>query len=90
MNGGYIVLIGVTFTILLIGVQRIEEKRRGTIRRLVIFLALLLWAWRWHLRNEHIIGLLIAVFFSFLFWLLIGRYNPVGSSDDIRVFGMDD
>lgn len=35
-------------------------------------------------------GLTIAVVFNVLFWLFIGRYNPVGSSDSIQVIGMDD
>ena len=32
----------------------------------------------------------LGLILSFLFWLLIGRYNPIGSSDDIQVIGMDD
>jgi hypothetical protein len=31
-----------------------------------------------------------ALIFNFLFWFLIGRYNPPGSSDDIKVLGMND
>ena len=27
---------------------------------------------------------------NFLYWALLGRYNPVGSSDAIKVYGMDD
>jgi hypothetical protein len=36
------------------------------------------------------LGFIFAVVVSFLFWLLVGRYNPVGTSDDIHVLGMDD
>jgi hypothetical protein len=32
----------------------------------------------------------VALVVNFLFWLLIGRYNPVGSSEDIQVLGLDD
>jgi len=35
--------------------------------------------------------LALALVLNLLFWLLIGRYNPVASSDkNIRVIGMDD
>jgi hypothetical protein len=40
--------------------------------------------------GEAFVALLIALFFNLLFWVLIGRYNPVGSSDNIRVLGLDD
>jgi hypothetical protein len=31
-----------------------------------------------------------ALIFNLLFWVLLGRYNPPGSSDSIKVLGMDD
>ncbi len=31
-----------------------------------------------------------ALVFNLLFWVLIGRSNPPGSSDAIKVYGMDD
>jgi len=31
-----------------------------------------------------------ALIVNFLYWALFGRYNPVGSSDSIKVYGMDD
>ena len=33
---------------------------------------------------------LTAIALNLLFWLFIGRYNPPGSSDDIRVLGLND
>lgn len=33
------------------------------------------------------VALFGAVLFNVLFWVLIGRYNPPASSDDIRVLG---
>jgi hypothetical protein len=90
MNSGYIILIAILFGFLLIWAQRIEEKTRRTVRRFIALLAFILWVWRWHLRTEHVLGLVLALFVSFLFWLLIGRYNPVGNSDEIKVFGMND
>jgi hypothetical protein len=35
-------------------------------------------------------AVLAAVVFNLLFWFLIGRYNPPGTSDDIIVFGKND
>lgn len=32
----------------------------------------------------------VALVFNGLFWLLIGRYNPPRSSDEIRVLGLND
>ena len=31
-----------------------------------------------------------AVMVNLVYWALLGRYNPPGSSDAIKVFGMDD
>ena len=31
-----------------------------------------------------------AIFFNLLFWIVIGRYNPPASSDEIRVLGLHD
>ncbi len=36
------------------------------------------------------VALFGAVFFNLSFWVLIGRYNPPASSDDIRVLGLSD
>ena len=35
-------------------------------------------------------ALVLALVLNFAFWLFIGRYNPVHSSDEIRVIGMDE
>ena len=34
-------------------------------------------------------AIIAALVVNFLFWALLGRYNPVGSSDSIRVYGLD-
>ena len=31
-----------------------------------------------------------ALIVNFVYWALFGRYNPAGSSDSIKVYGMDD
>lgn len=89
MNWGYLLLIAVIFTLLLILVQRTEQRRRRLFAGFVIFIGILLMI-RYEFQLETLLGYLTAIIMSFLFWLLIGRYNPVGSDDNIKVFGMDD
>ncbi len=73
-------------------IQRAEIRRRRTVTILMIFAGVLTFMWA---NGQNLTGALVAAFitaliFNFLFWLLIGRYNPVGSSEDIRVIRMDD
>jgi hypothetical protein len=42
-------------------------------------------AWR-----TTIIAAITALVLNFLFWFVIGRYNPPRSSDEIKVLGMND
>lgn len=92
MDGGLIFLLVLSFGTIIFVLQRTEAKRR----RLVLFvmvLVLLVLIWLVNIRmawGEALVGLLISLFLNFLFYILIGRYNPVGSSDDIHVLGMDD
>jgi phosphoglycerol transferase MdoB-like AlkP superfamily enzyme len=94
MQGDYVLILTILFTLLLFVIQRTERKYRlwvivltlltaGTLlRNFVIYR---------QLESEGWLALGIALFLNFLFWLLIGRYNPVGSSDkNIQVLGMDD
>lgn len=89
--GLFLLLLFVLSTILFI-IQRTEAKRRRVVIIVMGFLTLIV-LWFVNLRQiwgEAILIFLLALFLNFLFWLLIGRYNPVGSSDSIRVLGMDD
>ncbi len=92
MDGGLLLLMTVSFTVVFLMVQRAEVKRR----RLVIFFALLIglviiwYAITTGSQREALVGFILGRILSLLFWLFIGRYNPVGSSDSIRVLGMDD
>ncbi|RMG89137.1 MAG: hypothetical protein D6712_02295 [Chloroflexi bacterium] len=92
MDGQYIFFVTVLATLLLIVYQRIEVKRRRLGLALLIIVGLLLRhnAFLKDLHSETLIGIGLGLFISFLFWLTIGRYNPVGSSDEIKVLGMDD
>lgn len=40
--------------------------------------------------NTNNLSLFTALVVNLLFWALIGRYNPPGSSDAIKVLGMND
>jgi cytochrome bd-type quinol oxidase subunit 1 len=93
MNNEYLLVLTLIFGFLIFLVQRAEQKYRRMVLLLVFLLGGLLngffilvrGAW-----SEGLVGFLLALTFNFLFWLLIGRYNPVGSSDDIQVLGLDD
>ncbi|MEO1163463.1 MAG: hypothetical protein AAFV98_06770 [Chloroflexota bacterium] len=86
-------LIWIVFSILWILAQRISERHQRSFR---IFIVLFAVGWLWMRFNlfpfEMIAGILLSLVTSFVFWLFIGRYNPVGNPDDegIKVYGMDD
>lgn len=92
MNWGLVVLLTAAISTIFIIIQRTEARRRRAVTWfMLLFFPVIVWftsrrdGW-----GELIVALVIALLFNFLFWILIGRYNPVGSSDDIRVLGLDD
>ena len=92
MDGGIVGLMVLSWGAIFLIIQRTEVKKR---RGVGMFLALIGLIIIWYVVTrgvwgEGIVGLLIALFINYLFWVLIGRYNPVGNSDNIRVLGMDD
>ncbi len=93
MDWNYIGLIALLVATLLVMIQRTEPKRR----RLAVFLvipALLVIRQNAFLKRdlheETLLAFIIGILLSFLFWLLIGRYNPVGADSEVKVIGMDD
>lgn len=90
----YVVLLTLFISTLMLLVQRSERKYRRVVFLLFVLTAGIL------LRNfvvyraierEGYTALFLSFVINFLFWLFIGRYNPVGSSDsNIQVLGMDD
>jgi uncharacterized membrane protein HdeD (DUF308 family) len=93
MNGGAFLLLAGVLSLLLLLVQRTEARRRRLAIIVVAFTGFLVlyWANVRDLGREFLLGLIAALVISFLFWLLIGRYNPVGDSEEaIQVIGMDD
>ncbi|MCY4466614.1 MAG: hypothetical protein OXE46_13885 [Chloroflexi bacterium] len=93
MDWGYTLLITLTAAALLLMVQRAEPKRRRLVGFFVLLGLLLIRHnafLKGNLHEETLIAFAVALLLSGAFWLLIGRYNPVGSSDEVRVIGMDD
>lgn len=92
MNWGSFFLLTITFTVMLLLIQRTEPKRRFVVAIVMLLVGILVQRYvnyrEFH--SEAQAGFVIALVLNGLFWLFIGRYNPVGSSDDIQVIGMDD
>ncbi|MEM9952018.1 MAG: hypothetical protein AAF846_10480 [Chloroflexota bacterium] len=83
----------VTFSLLWIISQRMSRRHQGTFRIFIVIFAIGWASMRFSLFPwEMVLGILSSLIFSFLFWLLIGRYNPVGNEDEtgIKVYGLDD
>lgn len=92
MNLQTLTFISITFSLALLIYQRADPIRRNAVRNFVWFTVILLGIYVWwrDALLEALTGLGIALLFNAVFWVLIGRYNPVNSSDEIRVLGMDD
>lgn len=93
MDWGYTLLITLVAVALLLMVQRAEPKRRRLVGFFVVLGLLLIRHnafLKGSLHEETLVAFSSAVLLNGAFWLLIGRYNPVGSSDEVRVIGMDD
>lgn len=82
----------VMFGLLFLMRQRADPTNRQAVRRFFTFSVSLigLYAWWNEVLGVAIVAFLAAQVFSAVFWLLVGRYNPASSSDDIRVLGLDD
>jgi Ca2+/Na+ antiporter len=92
MDTESVVVLTIALGLIFLIIQRTETKKR----RIVIYvMSIILLVVLWYVATiqiwgSAIVALLLALFLNYLFWLLIGRYNPVGSSDNIHVLGMDD
>lgn len=89
MNGGYLLVVGIAFGLLLILSQRIVPRHKRMFRGFLFTMAVFLMI-RYEYQLETLLGYVFAIFLSFLFWLLIGRYNPVNDKDEIKVYGLND
>ncbi|MGJ3240527.1 MAG: hypothetical protein ACFE0Q_17600 [Anaerolineae bacterium] len=93
MDWSQFFVVFATFSFLWILSQRISKRHQRLFRVFVILFALAWMSMRLQLFFwEMILGLMLSLVISFLFWLLIGRYNPVGNEDEdrIKVYGLDD
>ncbi len=92
MDTEYLLVFTVLMTMLLLVIQRTERSKRLIVIAVMLIPAILIRNWIVYIEREREgqIALLLSLILSFLFWWLIGRYNPVGSSDDIQVLGLDD
>jgi hypothetical protein len=92
MDAGITILLTLMIGAMIFIVQRTESKRRAMIALATLVGAELVrrYVWYRNLHTEAWVALIAALLLNFLFWALIGRYNPVGSSDRIQVIGMDD
>ena len=93
MDWNYTALIATTVTMLFILIQRTEPKRRRLSIAFVILCLLIIRQnafLKSHLHEETLVACLVGALLSGLFWLLVGRYNPVKADSEIEVMGLDD
>lgn len=93
MNDDYTLPLTIAIGLTLFLIQRTESKSRGCVTWFMLLTVGGAVAWFSYVRgvfHQAFSAFLIAGFVNLLFWMLIGRYNPVKSSDDIQVLGMDD
>ena len=92
MDAGTTVLLTLVIGLMLFLLQRTEPSKRRIVFVLLLVCAELLrrFVWFREVHTEAWTALIAAIVLNFLFWILIGRYNPVGSSDRIQVMGLDD
>jgi hypothetical protein len=92
MDFSYLLQFTIVISLILFVLQRAERgKRLAVLLLLLIPLGLMgYWAVYRHAVVEGITAIIIATGLNFLFWFLIGIYNPPRSNDEIQVLGMDD
>ncbi len=93
MDWSQFFVVFIVFSVLWILAQRISTRHQRMFRIFIILFAIAWMSMRLNLFFwELILGISASLVMSFLFWLLIGRYNPVGNRDEegIKVFGLDD
>jgi len=92
MDIGSLFLLFLGFCLIFFAVQRADPKKRRIVALCMIVPGILLqrYAAYRELHTEALVAFVLGVSVNFIFWLLIGRYNPVKSSDEIQVMGLDD
>jgi hypothetical protein len=84
-------LVFAVYSILMLAVQRAEINRRLATLLILAFAAFIVnsYALGSELRVENTWAIYAALLANYVFWLLIGRRYPPGTSEDIQVWGMD-
>ncbi|MBK8025892.1 MAG: hypothetical protein IPK19_32020 [Chloroflexi bacterium] len=92
MDTGIFTLLTIFMTAMVLMIQRTEKKRRLLVTIVMLLVAELIRRYVWYrgVHDEAWMALALALTVNFLFWMFIGRYNPVGSSEEIQVMGLDD
>lgn len=92
MDFQYLLILTILFTFLLMLLQRTESGKRTIVIVSMIIPVILIrnFIIIREVQTEGWIALFLGLFLNFMFWILIGRYNPVRSSDEIQVLGLDD
>lgn len=92
MDIGIVLLLGLSLSVVFLIIQRAESKRRLFVAVIMLVVVELIRRYTWYrdVHAEAATALFLALLLNFIFWLFIGRYNPVANSDDIRVLGLDD
>lgn len=92
MNLGVVLLLTIIYGAMMLLIQRAEARRRLVVALVFLPIGAVI---QWYISqigngSSGVIAIIVALILNFLFWAVIGRYNPVGSSDDIHVIGLDD
>ena len=92
MDLQYVFILTGLIGFLLFLIQRAEPKSRRLVIVLTIFPSIFIRNFILYrdIETEGWLSLAIALLLNFMFWVLVGRYNPVTSSDQIKVLGLDD
>lgn len=80
------------FGSLMLMIQRTEAKRRRVVALGLglVFVVIVRYASFREFHTEAQVAFVVALVTNFLFWALVGRYNPPKNSDDMKVLGLDD
>ena len=92
MQVGTFFLLFFAIAFMMLFIQRTERKRRllVTLGMLVIGVVIVRYASFRNLHTEAQLAFAAGLVVNFLFWALVGRYNPPKNSDDMKVLGLDD
>ena len=92
MNLEHLFTLTLIMSFLILLIQRTERKARRLIMMLTLVPGFLLldFILQRNIETAGLLALFLSLFLNFMFWALIGRYNPVASSDEIKVLGLED